>query len=116
MIMPQVKIHMSQATKTNEHMLVEEIRSALPEVLGIKENIGQVILYKTPAEFRSAHGSRDQNFVFVEITMYPGRTQEMKQSLCDRLSALIHKHTQVDPSDIICCIIEVPPENYFGGL
>ncbi|HKM17328.1 MAG: tautomerase family protein [Firmicutes bacterium] len=114
--MPQVKIHMSQVTKTDEHALVEEIRSTLVEVLGIKENIGQVMLYKTPAEFRSIHASREQDFVFVEITMYPGRTQEMKQTLCDKLSALINKHTQVGPSDIICCIIEVTPENYFGGL
>mgnify|MGYP000915395778 CR=1 FL=1 len=114
--MPQVKIHLSQETKTNEPLLAGEIREALVEVLGIKENIGQVIIYKTPSDCRSIHKSRDRNFVFVEINMYSGRSQEMKKMLLDKICILINKHTNIDLSEIICCVIEIPPENYYGGL
>ena len=114
--MPQVKVHMSQETKANEQMLAREIRKALVEVLGIKKNIGQVMIYKTPAEFRSAHESRDQNFVFVEINMYPGRSREMKETLLKRICSLINKHASIDLSDVVCCVIEAGPENYYGGL
>lgn len=114
--MPQVKVHMSQETKVDEPVLAQEIRKALIEVLGIKENIGQVMIYKTPVEFRSAHESRDQNFVFVEINMYPGRSREMKETLLKRICSLFNEHANVDLSDVICCIFEVEPENYYGGL
>jgi len=116
MIMPQVKIHMSQETKTNELLLAREIREVLVKVLGIKDNIGQVMIYKTPIEFRSTHESRDINFVFVEITMYPGRSREIKKILLEQICLLIKKHTNVDLSDINCCIMEIAPENYYGGV
>jgi len=65
--MPQVKIFMSQETKTNESLLAREIREETVKVLGIKENVCKVLIYKTPSEFRSVHESQDKNFVFVEI-------------------------------------------------
>jgi len=113
--MPQVKIHMSQETKTNELLLVTEIRKVLIEALGIDEKIGQVMIYKTPAEFRSIHESRDNNFVFVEINMYSGRSKEMKKNLLDKLCLVIKKYTDIELNNIISCIIEIPPENYYGG-
>jgi len=57
--MPQVKIHMSQETKTKDSLLAAEIREVLTEALGIDKKIGQVMIYRTPAECRSIHESRD---------------------------------------------------------
>ncbi|WP_069650133.1 tautomerase family protein [Caloranaerobacter ferrireducens] len=114
--MPQVKIHISSSIEfENKSLLVKEIRESIPQVLGISQNIGQVMLYESPKECRSIHESRDINFVFVETTMYPGRSKKMKEKLMQRFIFLIHKYTGVDKKDIICVINEIPPENYYGG-
>ncbi|RPI74144.1 MAG: hypothetical protein EHM45_19585 [Desulfobacteraceae bacterium] len=115
--MPQVKIHLpaSIIEDQKKSLLVHEIRACMPPILKVAENIGQVFLYETSPPCRSIHESRDPYFVFVEISMYSGRTLEMKHALTDRLIAIIHRHTSVKPADIVCAITEIPPENYFGG-
>ncbi len=115
--MPQVVIHGSSSINVeNKKLLVHKIRESIPELLKIPENIGQVMFYETKAENRSAHKSRDQNFIFIEITMCPGRSQDMKKTFVDRLMALLSEYTAVDPKDINCVIHEIPPDNYFGGV
>ena len=114
--MPQVVIHISSnANPDNKSLLVNEMRRALVEILEISENVGQVILYEAPVQNRAAHESRDINFVFVETTMYPGRSHEMKGKLMSRFIYLVNKYTGVDEKDIILVIREVSPDNYFGG-
>ncbi|HIJ57610.1 MAG TPA: hypothetical protein HPQ03_16010 [Deltaproteobacteria bacterium] len=114
--MPQVKIHISSSVdKRNKAALVKKIRSSVPKILNISESIGQVMLYETPPELRSAHESRDQNFVIVETFMYPGRSQEMKERLMRHFIMLINEYTGVPEKDINCIIHEISPENYFGG-
>jgi len=48
--------------------------------------------------------------------MYPGRSIEIKKRLMERVNFLVHNYLGVDGRDINCCIIEVPPENWGGGV
>ena len=115
--MPQVIIHaFSSISSENKKLLVQKIRGSILELLKISENIGQVIFYETKAENRSAHKSRGQNFIFVETTMYPGRSRDMKETFMNHLIALLSEYTGVNLKDINCVIHEIPPENYFGGV
>lgn len=115
--MPFVKIHMSSAIQPEVcKSLVSDIRTTLVEVLQIEESIGQVMLYQTPIQHRSTLESRNVNFVFSEIIMYPGRKIEMKKELMEKINNLIQDYTGVQTRDINCCIIEVPPENWSGGI
>lgn len=114
--MPQVKIHLpSDIDSEKKSTLIKKIRDAIPEILNISENIGQVLLYETLPHYRSIHESRDNNFIFVETTMYHGRSKEMKEKLMQEFVYLINKYTGVGEKDIICVIHEISPENYFGG-
>ena len=115
--MPQIIIHASSSIDLeNKKLLVQKIRDSIPDLLQISENIGQVIFYETLTESRSAHKDRDPNFIFVETTMYPGRSREMKENFMNHLIILIREATGVSPEDINCVIHEIPPENYFGGV
>ncbi len=115
--MPQVIIHASSAIESEKKkQLVQKIRDAIPDLLQISEHIGQVIFYETSKNSRSSHKSRDQNFIFVEATMYPGRSQEMKETFVNHLIILISESTGVNPKDINCVIHQISPENYFGGV
>ena len=115
--MPQIIIHASSSIEfEKKKLLIQKIRDAIPDLLQISENIGQVIIYETSTENRSAHKSRDQNFIFVETTMYPGRSQDMKETFMNHLFTLISESTGVNPKDINCIINEISPENYFVGV
>ncbi|MCL4514303.1 MAG: DUF1904 family protein [Firmicutes bacterium] len=113
--MPQVKIHVARALpEKSKRRLVEEVRELIPEVLGLDPRIGQVMLYESG--FRANHATRDPNFVFVEVTMYSGRTGELKQKLAEAIISKITQYTGVDQSDINLVYYELSPDNYFGGI
>ena len=115
--MPFVKIHISNSIQLDIiNSLARDVRVTLVEVLEIEESVGQVIVYQTPKEFRSAHISRDINFVLIEIIMYQGRSVEMKKKLMGKVNLSVHNSLGVDQKDINCCIIELPPENWCGGV
>lgn len=115
--MPIVKIHISSTILPfQKPILVKEVRKSMVELLNIDERIGQVLLYETLPQLRSTHESRNSNFVFVEITMYPGRSSEVKKALMQRICSLVSKYIEIEIKDINCCIIEIPPENWYGGI
>ncbi len=115
--MPQVIIHASSSIRPKDKaLLVHSIRESIPRLLKVAEHIGQVMLYETPEENRSTHSTRDQRFIFVEVSMYPGRTAEIKLKFLQNLVLLINRYTGVDAKDVNCVIHEIPPENYYGGV
>lgn len=115
--MPIVKIHISSTVLPfQKPILVKEIRKALVEVLKIDEQIGQVILYESLPQLRSAHESRSSSFVFIEITIYPDRSPELKKALMQKICNLASRHLEVDEKDINCCVMEISQENWYGGL
>ncbi len=115
--MPMIIIHMAPSIPLEKKKnLVAEVRNAIPEILGIPDHIGQVILYESPLENRSSHGSRDNRFVFAETTMYKGRTKELKEKFLKKLITILHSHTGIDPTDINCVIREISSEDMMGGV
>ncbi len=116
--MPFVKIHVSSRCIFSRRKLVRDIRLALVETLGISPDHGHVILYESWVTSRSAHESRSANFVVVEILMFPGRTDEMKERLFKRLNEIIHGRTKVPERDILFVIVEADRNNWAvrGGV
>ncbi len=115
--MPIVKIHISSTVLPfQKPILVKEIRKALVEVLKIDERIGQVILYESLPQLRSAHESRSSSFVLIEVSMYPGRSPELKKDLMKKICSLTSRYLEVEEKDINCCILEISQENWYGGI
>lgn len=115
--MPQVIIH---KVLTNDRQrngrLAEEVRQVVLNVLEIDQTNGQVIIYEAPMYDRSNHESEKLNFVFVEITMFAGRTRETKQLLVRKIVEKIEKIEGVSKEEINCAIHEIESENYISGL
>lgn len=115
--MPTVKIHIpSTVLSFQKPILVKEVRKAMIELLNINEQTGQVILYETLPQLRSAHESRSSSFVYVEITIYPKKSPEVRKALMQKICSLISKYVEIEIKDISCCIIEIPPENWYEGI
>lgn len=112
--MPLVKLHISSHCLCNRKALVREVRTAVVETLGIPPDHGHVILYESPIHFRATHESRSVDFVFTEILMFSGRTDEIKRQLFKRVNDVVHTHTKVPEKDIIFVITEAERSNWAG--
>jgi phenylpyruvate tautomerase PptA (4-oxalocrotonate tautomerase family) len=112
--MPFVKLHIATHCLCNRKILVRDVRLALVDALGLPPDHGHVVLYDSPVHFRSTHESRSADFVFAEILMFAGRTEEIKKRLFKRLNDVIHTHTKVPEKDIIFVITEADRSNWAG--
>ena len=60
--------------------------------------------------------ARSPQLVFIEITLNPGRTVEVKKALYAAIAAGLGKAAGVRPDDVYVNLVEVPRENWsFGG-
>jgi phenylpyruvate tautomerase PptA (4-oxalocrotonate tautomerase family) len=114
---PQVIIH---KVLTNDRQrngrLAEKVRQVVLDVLEIDQTYGQVIIYEAPMYDRSDYKNENLNFVFVEITMFAGRTKETKQLLVQKIIEQIEQIEGVAKEDINCVIHEINAENYISGV
>ena len=59
--------------------------------------------------------SRSRQVVFIEITLTPGRTVEVKKALYAAIAAGLGKAAGVRPDDVLVNLVEVPRENWSFG-
>jgi phenylpyruvate tautomerase PptA (4-oxalocrotonate tautomerase family) len=115
--MPQIILHVPNTMEEGQRTaLVKAVRETISSVLKLDTIIGQVILYESPVRYRGTHNDRSPNFVFVEVFIYPGRSEAVKKDLLDRILFLVNKHSEVDFENILAVIHEIPKENYYGGM
>ncbi len=113
--MPFVKLHLSSnVSKSSKKKIMMAIRLSLVEILGIHKEHGHVVCYESALESRECHENRDKNFVFIEILMFSGRTDEKKEKLYKNITEIINNNINVNINDIIINIIESDRKNWAG--
>lgn len=113
--MPFVKIHVSsEIVPSVRQSVANDVREAVVEVLGIGREHSHVVVYDSSPSSRSVHESRDNSFIFVEILMFSGRTDEMKEHLFAKICQVICKDTGTDGSDILMNVIDTDRSNWAG--
>ena len=111
--MPFVKIHVcSYVDPAIRTSIVSNIREMLVDVLGISLDHGHVVLYESPVTSRCVHESRNNRFVIVEILMFSGRSEEMKEKLFYKMNEIIKNHLGIEGRDVIISIIESERNNW----
>ncbi|MDF2841358.1 MAG: Tautomerase enzyme [Clostridia bacterium] len=114
--MPLLKVHISSAeAPANKSLLVKRLKEVMIEKLQINEKIGQVLLYETSPQFRAIYNNRSNHFVFIEVSLYPGISSEIKQDFVTGLVEAVKGIFKIDVSDINCCIQEIPCNNWYSG-
>lgn len=110
--MPLAKIEVRKSRPATEATaLIEAIYQALREALKVPERDRQIryIEYK-PEHFAVPPGATE-NYTFVEITMFPGRSLNAKrtlyQTIVKRFGAL-----GIAPSDVFIVLNEPPLDNW----
>ena len=116
--MPLVKVEMLKGkSAAYKKDVLECIHSGLLDALGIEDwdRFQRIIEYdKDDFEFPSF---KTDDFMMIELTLFPGRTREQKGSVIKNITANLESKLSIAPSDVFIIINEPPLENWgIGGI
>ncbi len=111
--MPLVKIEMLKG-KSSEYKkgVLESVHEGLVEALGIEDwDRFQRIIEYDKADFEFPDFKSD-NFMIIELTIFPGRTAEQKQGAITAIKNHLSSSLSIDPKDVFIVINDPPRENW----
>jgi phenylpyruvate tautomerase PptA (4-oxalocrotonate tautomerase family) len=110
-----IKVHVSALElPAKKPLLVKRLREVMIKKLQLEEELGQVILYEAVPQHRACSSTGDSRYVFIEVVLHLGRTQETKNALMTDLVQETEKILEIHASHIHCLLQEVPAENWLG--
>ncbi|MEV4015233.1 tautomerase family protein [Nonomuraea angiospora] len=111
--MPFVRIDALRADRQRLEALGRAVHDALVETIGIpQDDLFQVLTSHdgTRDTFRYDDGylgiHRDDDLVFVAVTMRAGRTAEQKQALYRRIAELAQEYAGTEPRNVFVTVTE----------
>lgn len=120
--MPFVRIDALRADDKRLEALGRAVHDALVEAIGIPpDDLFQVLnghdgprrLFRYDDGYLGIH--RDDDLVFIAITMRSGRTAAQKQSLYRRIADLSQQYAGTDPRNVFVTITENEPLDWSFG-
>lgn len=120
--MPLVRISLREGKADDYRRAVgKAVHSALLETANVpRDDEFQIISEHDQAGLLYDSGylgiSRDDDVVFVQITLNQGRTVEVKKALYARIVELLAVNPGVRPENVLISLVEVPKENWSFGL
>lgn len=116
--MPLVKVNMLKGkTKEYKKTVLDCIHSGLMEAIGINDwdRFQRIDEYESE-DFETAPSKTDK-FMIIEITLFPGRSSEMKEKAIQLITEKLSSALVIEPTDIFIIFVEPPLENWgMGGI
>lgn len=111
--MPLVKIDVFKNNSEDyKKTMLEIVRNSLVETLEIKDDSIIQRLYEIDRNFYDVPNNKSSNFTIVEITFFPGRSNDLKKSLINKICNGLKRELNIDSSDIYVVIQEPPLDNW----
>ena len=114
--MPLVKINLLKG-KTDEYKktIFDCVHQGLIEALGISDwDRFQRIIEFDRSDFEMP-AEKSDNFMIIELTIFPGRTKEQKKSAIEIITSKLVTALSIAPEDVFIIINEPPLENWGMG-
>ena len=111
--MPLVKINLMKGKSPEYKKTVFDcVHQGLIEALGISDwDRFQRIIEFDRADFE-APAEKSDNFMIIELTLFPGRTKEQKKAAIEIITAKLVDALSIAPEDVFIIINEPPLENW----
>ncbi|MEV0203483.1 tautomerase family protein [Nonomuraea sp. NPDC050691] len=119
--MPLVRIDTLGADAGRLHALSRAVHEALVETIGIPDDDRFHILtghdgVRSTLRYDDYLGvHRDDDIVYVAITMRSGRTPERKQAMYRRIAELAHEYAGTEPRNVFVTVTENEPIDWSLG-
>ena len=111
--MPLVRVDMIKGKdKEYKKTLLECIHEGLIESIGIEDwdRFQRIVEFDKP-DFE-APAEKSDNFMIVELTIFPGRTKEQKKAAIEIITTKLVAALSIAPEDVFIIITEPPLENW----
>ena len=111
--MPLVRIDLKKGKSPDfKKKLFDCVHSGLVDSLGIEDwDRFQRIVEIAPEDFEAPEGKTD-NFMIIELMLFPGRTKEQKKAAIEIITQKICDKLSLAATDIFIIINEPPLENW----
>ena len=111
--MPLVKINLIKGKSPEYKKTVFDcVHQGLIEALGISDwDRFQRIIEFDRTDFE-APAEKSDNFMIIELTLFPGRTKEQKKAAIEIITAKLEASLSIAPEDVFIIISEPPFENW----
>ncbi len=110
--MPVAKIEVRRSRAASEvQALIEAVYQAQREALKVPEDDRQIRYIEHKREHFSVPPGKSENYTFVEIIMFPGRSRDAKRNL---YRAIVRRFGElgIEAKDIFIVLHEPPLENW----
>ena len=115
--MPLVRIEILKGRSPEyKKCLLDCVHEGLAEAFGTEEwDRFQRVAEYDREDFETAPDKTD-DFVIIELTIFPGRSAERKRAAIEGITSLLGERLSIKPSDIFIIMHEPPLENWgLGG-
>ena len=110
--MPLVRIEIQSGhPREYKNTLLQAVHDALVTSLQIPEDDRHQRLYELEAEDFLNPG-KTEKFTVIELTLFPGRSREMKRNAVEGITRLLGERLGIEPSDVFITINEPPLDNW----
>ena len=110
--MPLVRIEIQSGhPREYKNTLLQAVHDALVTSLQIPEDDRHQRLYELEAEDFPNPG-KTEKFTVIELTLFPGRSREMKRNAVEGITRLLGERLGIEPSDVFVTINEPPLDNW----
>ena len=116
--MPLVKIEIIKGhTYEYKKALLSTVHDALISALNISDWDCFQRLYEIENDFFERSNDKTDKFCMIELTIFPGRSKEIKGKVIAEITRLLGERLNIAPSDIFIVIHDPPLENWgLGGI
>lgn len=114
--MPLVRIDMVKG-KSPEYKktVLDVVHEGLIEAFGIEDWDRFQRIVEIPREDFEIPEGKTEDFLIIELTIFPGRTKEQKKAAISKITADLNNKLNIAPTDVFILINEPPLENWGMG-
>ena len=111
--MPLVRIDMVKG-KSPEYKknVLDVVHEGLIEAFGIEDRDRFQRIVEIPGEDFEIPEGKTEDFLIIELTIFPGRTKEQKKAAISKITADLNNKLNIAPTDVFILINEPPLENW----
>jgi len=115
--MPLVKINMIKGKDTKyKKKVLDSVHNGLMSSLGIDDWDRFQRIIEIPREDFEIPPEKTDNFLIIELTIFPGRTKEQKKKAIENITKELVDNLEIAKTDVFIVIYDPPMENWgLGG-
>ncbi|WP_175639156.1 tautomerase family protein [Metabacillus schmidteae] len=110
--MPLVKVYLKNREDIDKHGIANSLRNIMQKILHVPVQDGPVTFLEIDASSWFMPEGWEEEFVFVEVLMFPGRKKETKEKLITEFANALSHSLNISKDSVITTLHEPSLDNW----